>query len=104
MTISPYACVLSHFSRDQFFVTLDYSLPGSSVPGILQARILEWVAMPSSRDLPHPGSSPRLVSYVSYMGRQALYHQRNLGSPFHHTFVTKKQKEKSESVLKTSTV
>ena len=28
---------------------LDYSLPGSSVHGILQARILEWVAVPSSR-------------------------------------------------------
>ena len=27
----------------------DYSLPGSSVPGILQARILEWVAIPFSR-------------------------------------------------------
>jgi len=27
--------------------------------GILQARILEWVAMPSSRDLPNPGSEPR---------------------------------------------
>ena len=28
---------------------MDYSLPGSSVHGVLQARILEWVAMPSSR-------------------------------------------------------
>ena len=27
---------------------MDYSLPGSSVPWISQARILEWVAMPSS--------------------------------------------------------
>jgi len=27
--------------------------------GILQARILEWVAMPSSRDLPDPGIEPR---------------------------------------------
>ena len=27
---------------------MDCSLPGSSVPGILQARILEWVAMPCS--------------------------------------------------------
>ena len=27
---------------------VDYSPPGSSVHGILQARILEWVAMPSS--------------------------------------------------------
>ena len=26
---------------------------------ILQARILEWVAMPSSRDLPNPGTEPR---------------------------------------------
>ena len=25
---------------------MDYSLPGSSVHGILQARILEWVAIP----------------------------------------------------------
>ena len=33
--------------------------PGPSVHGILQARILEWVAMPSSRDLPHPGMEPR---------------------------------------------
>ena len=54
MTVSPYVCVLSRFSHVQFFATLDYSLPGSSVPGILQARILEWVAMPSSRDLPQP--------------------------------------------------
>ena len=29
---------------------MDYSLPGSSVHGILQARILEWVSMPSSRE------------------------------------------------------
>ena len=28
---------------------MDCSLPGSSVHGILQARILEWVAIPSSR-------------------------------------------------------
>ena len=28
---------------------MNCSLPGSSVHGILQARILEWIAMPSSR-------------------------------------------------------
>ena len=28
---------------------MDYSPPGFSVQAILQARILEWVAMPSSR-------------------------------------------------------
>ena len=32
----------------------DYSLPGSSVHGILQARILEWVTIPSPGDLPDP--------------------------------------------------
>ena len=30
---------------------MDCSSPGSSVHGILQARILEWVAMPSAGDL-----------------------------------------------------
>ena len=29
------------------------------VHGILQARILEWVAFPSPGDLPHPGIEPR---------------------------------------------
>ena len=38
--------------------TVDYSLPGSSVHGILQARILEWVAMLSSRGSPKPGTEP----------------------------------------------
>ena len=55
---------------------MDCSPPDSSVRGILQARILEWVVMPSSR-----GSSQSrdrtLISYVSCIGRQVLY----LGSP-----------------------
>ena len=29
---------------------MDYSLPGSSVPGIFQARVLEWVAIAFSKD------------------------------------------------------
>ena len=33
---------------------MDCSLPGSSVHGILQAIILEWVAMPSSRGSSQP--------------------------------------------------
>ena len=37
---------------------MDHSPPGSSVRGILQARILEWVAMPSSRGFPDPGIEP----------------------------------------------
>ena len=44
----------------------DCSPPGSSVRGILQVRILDWVAMPFPRDLPNPGikhRSPALQAY-----------------------------------------
>ena len=58
-------CVLSRFSHVWLFVTLWTG--GSSVHGILQARILEWVAISSSR-----GSSPARdwthVSQVSCIG------------------------------------
>ena len=37
---------------------MDCSPPGSSVLGILQARILEWVAIPSSRRFPNPEIEP----------------------------------------------
>ena len=33
--------------------------PGSSVHGIFQAKILEWVAFPPPGDLPGPGIEPR---------------------------------------------
>ena len=38
---------------------MDYSPPGSSVHGILQVRILEWVPFPSLGDLLDPGIKPR---------------------------------------------
>ena len=37
---------------------MDCSLPGFSVHGIFQARVLEWVAISFSRDLPDPGIKP----------------------------------------------
>ena len=42
--------------------------PGSSVRGILQVRILEGVAMPSSRDLPHPGTEPACLMSPALAG------------------------------------
>ena len=71
----PLCCVLSHFSRVRLFATrwTLRSPPGSSVHGILPARILEWVAMPSSRR----SSQPRdwtYVYYVSCIGRWVLYY------------------------------
>ena len=47
---------------------MDYSLPVSSVHGILQARILEWVAMSTFRDLPDPGIKPESPSSPALAG------------------------------------
>ena len=44
----------------------------SSVHGILQARILEWVAMPSSGDIPDPGIKPKSLN-VSCIGSQVCF-------------------------------
>ena len=48
---------------------MDSSLPGSSVYGILQARILEWVAISFSRGFPNLGIEPTSL-IVSCIGRQ----------------------------------
>ena len=40
-----------------------YSLPGSSVHGILQARILQWIVISFSRDLPDSGIKPRSLAF-----------------------------------------
>ena len=39
---------------------MDYSLPGSSLHGILQARVLEWVAISSSRGSSQPRDPTRV--------------------------------------------
>ena len=51
---------------------MDCSLPGSSVHGILQAIIMEWVAISFSRGSSQPRNQT-CVSYISYTGRQVLY-------------------------------
>ena len=58
---------------------MDYSLPGTSVHGISQARILEWVTIFFSRGSSQPRDRTR-ISYISYIDRQILYHQCHLGS------------------------
>ena len=61
---------------------MDCNLPASSVHGILQTRILEWVAMPSSRGSGGLGRSPihRLSPGLLHC-RQILYHLSHHGSP-----------------------
>ena len=65
---------------------MDGSLPGSSVHGILQARILEWVAVPSCR-----GSSCRIesafpVTPALQVDFLPLSHRGSLEDRIHHTF------------------
>ena len=48
---------------------MNYSSPASSVHGILQARILEWVTMLSSRNLPDPGIKPVSLAPAALAGR-----------------------------------
>ena len=52
---------------------MDCSHPGSSVPGIFQARILEQVAISSSRGSSQPRDQTH-TSRVSCTGRSILYH------------------------------
>ena len=52
------ACVLSRFSRAQLCDPVDCSPPGSSVPGTLQVRILEWVACRQN------GTSPERWAHI----------------------------------------
>ena len=49
---------------------MDYSLPGSSVHGISQARILEWTAISFSGG----SSQPRDQTCISCIGRWILHH------------------------------
>ena len=57
---------------------MDCSLPGSSVHGILQARILQWVAIPFSRG----SSGLTQESNLSLLHcRQILYQLSSEGSP-----------------------
>ena len=95
-----HACMLRCFSHVWFFATLwivasqvglqrvghDWAteLNWTEAPlsmEILQARILEWVAMLSSMGSSWPRDRTG-ISYVSHIGRRVLYHWHHLGRPF----------------------
>ena len=59
---------------------MDCSLPGSSVPGIHQAAILEWVAVPSSRGSSWPRDRTQVCKSPAAVGT-FFNHWRHLGSP-----------------------
>ena len=74
---NPFYCrkvdMLSRFSRVQLCDPMGCSPPGPSVHGIFQARILEWVAISSSRGSSRPRDQTH-ISCVSWTGRWVLYH------------------------------
>ena len=60
-------CMLSCFSHVRLFVTL-WTVAHQSMR-ILQARMLEWVAIPFSGDLPDPGIRPESPASTALTGR-----------------------------------
>ena len=106
LTHSEVHCPYRLFSTDPVHQARDFShawhfatprLPGSSVRGILQARILEWVAMPSSRGSSNPGiehsslMSPALAggSFTTRVTSQCRRLQANiLSTPRDHCLRT----------------
>ena len=64
-----HCCYLAAQSGLTLCNPVDSSPPGSSVHGIPQARLLEWVAMSFSRIFPTQGPNPHLL-----FGRWTLYH------------------------------
>ena len=57
VSINNVFCVLSHFSRIQLFATVWTIVLQAPLPmKFSKARMLEWVAMPFSGDLPDPGT------------------------------------------------
>ena len=67
--VCEYCCLMAK-SCLILFNSMDHSPPGSSVHGISQARILEWIAISCSRG----SSQPRNRTHVSCIGRQILYY------------------------------
>ena len=73
-----YVCVLVVQSCLTLCDPMNHSPPGSSVHGILQARILEWIAFPS-QDLPDPG-----IKGWSPASQADTLPFELQGSPFHY--------------------
>ena len=71
ITKSFHVCAKSPQTCPTLCDPMDYSLPGSSVQGILQARILDWVAISSYRGSSQPRDQTH-ISYVSCIGRRVL--------------------------------
>ena len=75
----------------------DCSPPGSSVHGILQARILEWAACPPPGDLPDTGIELSSLTFPALVGRfftpSTTYRAYHTNSNFTHKYLPKRNKK-----------
>ena len=84
---------------------MDCSLPGSTVLGILQARILEWVAIPfsrgSSRMSEPPGKTFKTgdVTYLKVSGNNVVETINDAGDKIYKPLarLTKKKRERKQT-------
>ena len=73
LTIVPCVCACTHsLSHVRLFVTLDCSPPDSSVHGIFQARIQEWVAIFSSRGISPTQGLNQHLSHLLHCRKNSL--------------------------------
>ena len=92
--ISIYSCEsVSHSAESDLCDPMDCSPPASSVHGILQARILEWLAIPFSRGSSHPGIKPRSLglqvnSLLSEPPGKPILYNLSLSLSFFFFFLT----------------
>ena len=78
-SLFPWACSVTSVVSNSCSLK-DCSLPGSSVPGTLQARILEWLILPSSRWFSPPRDQTHICLCLLHC-RWILYPLSHLGSP-----------------------
>ena len=75
---------------------MNYSMPGSTVHGIFQARIMEWVAISFSRG----SSQPRYQTCISCIGRRIIYHWATWEAHFSHRIIFNISNKETESINK----
>ena len=83
-----HVCVLSHSTvSDSLCDSIDCNLPCSSVHGIFHPRLLEWVAISSSRE----SSQPKDQIFVSCIGKADILPLNHLESPWYTSFQREKR-------------
>ena len=76
---------------------MDYSLPGFSVNRILQARILEWIAIPSSRGTSQPRSPALQADSLPFEPQGSLLLSLDIRQVQHNTCNNNNKRETTKN-------